>query len=177
MAEAGAGLTRKARLQVWFFRQLRKLLLWSALTLAGGWLLVKLALYGFDLVFAPGVVEVARIASPVGDCEAVLLEVNGGATTSYGYEVYLTPPHGQPQQPELVATLYAARRSSSAYGVNLRWLASNRLALQFESARTHELVQPAAQVGDHVVRVELQPGVTDPAAPAGSMESHLPHPI
>ena len=35
---------------------------------------------------------VARVASPQGGVEAVLTETNAGATTSFGYIVYLAGP-------------------------------------------------------------------------------------
>jgi hypothetical protein len=41
--------------------------------------------------------EVARVASPDGRVEAVLIETNGGATTSFGYEVHVVFGKAGPQ--------------------------------------------------------------------------------
>jgi hypothetical protein len=40
--------------------------------------------------------EVARVAAPGGQVEAVLVETNGGATTSFGYEVHVVERGGSP---------------------------------------------------------------------------------
>ena len=56
--------------------------------------------------------EVARVGSPDGRVEAVLIETNGGATTSFVYEVHVVPK-GWPASNE-VAWLYGAGRSEHA---------------------------------------------------------------
>jgi hypothetical protein len=63
--------------------------------------------------------EVARTWSPNGQVAAILFEENGGATTSFGYEVELGSKNGSGQK--LVAQLYGAQRNEDAYGANLRW--------------------------------------------------------
>lgn len=42
------------------------------------------------MALAPGRQEVARVASPSGEWVASLVEVNGGATTAFSYEVRVT---------------------------------------------------------------------------------------
>ena len=64
--------------------------------------------------------EVARVVSPSGKVDAVLLETNGGATTSFGYEVYVVERGAEPIG-EPAVFLYGAIRNQSAYGVNLKW--------------------------------------------------------
>jgi hypothetical protein len=117
--------------------------------------------------------EVARAAAPSGSVEAVLVESNAGATTSFGYDVFLVSP-GQSAQPERrVASLYGAVRSASAYGVNLRWDDEHTLALEYREAKRADLERPVFIVGADSVRVVLRSGIEDPAAPGGGMLYNL----
>jgi hypothetical protein len=113
--------------------------------------------------------EVARVRSPGGRLEAVLIETNGGATTSFGYEVFVVPSGWGPGRAKLVADFYGATRSESAYGVNLRWHAADALVIEYLDAQQEELALPVALVAGQRVRVALRRGVSDPAAPAGGM--------
>jgi hypothetical protein len=56
--------------------------------------------------------EVARASSSAGDLDAVLVETNGGATTSFGYFVYVVPHDGKPSEGTEVATLGGKAPSS-----------------------------------------------------------------
>jgi len=112
--------------------------------------------------------EVARVSSPEGDIEAVLVETNGGATTSFGYEIFVVP-NGVKKRSSRAAHLYAAVRNSSAYGVNLRWLSASELLIEYQKADSSEVDQPSVVVAGRTVRVVLRPGVTDPNAPPGGM--------
>jgi hypothetical protein len=114
--------------------------------------------------------EVARLASPTGSVAAVLVEINGGATTDFAYSVHLEEP-GWLGASEEVASFYAAHRSSCAYGVNLRWAAPDRLLIEYQDAERADA--RSAQIGRRYVAVELKPGVTDPQAPCGGMEYNL----
>ncbi len=115
-------------------------------------------------------VEVARVPSPDGAVEAVLIERNGGATTSFGYTVRLEEP-GWFGASEEVASLYGAHRSPCAYGVNLHWAALGRLLIEYQDARYPEA--HTAQIAGRSIEVELKPGVLDPRAPCGGMEYNL----
>jgi hypothetical protein len=117
--------------------------------------------------------EVARVASPSGQAEAVLFEGNGGATTSFWYDVYVVEPGRGPSRSQHVAYLYGAVRSERAYGVNLRWTGPRALAVEFLEARQHSLNSSTVSVGDQVVQVTLVPGVVDPSAPGGGMLRNL----
>jgi hypothetical protein len=114
-------------------------------------------------------VEVARVQSPNGDVDAVLVEINGGATTGFAYSVRLQPTGwlGSMRSGE-GAWLYGAHRSECAYGVNLRWPASDRLVVEYREAERAQ-AHPVAIAG-RTVSVVLRPGVTDAAAPCGGME-------
>ena len=114
--------------------------------------------------------EVARVASPAAGLDAVLIEINGGATTDFAYSVVLEEP-GWFGASEEVASLYAAHRSDCAYGVNLRWAGPNRLLIEYQDAGRAE-AHPAT-IGGQQMGVELKPGVTDPTAPCGGMDYNL----
>jgi hypothetical protein len=115
--------------------------------------------------------EVAVVASPDRRLEAVLIETHGGATTSFGYEIWVREKgHGSGNQ---VARLYGAARNDVAYGANLRWTDDGALLVEYQEARTETLDRPTVQIGGREVRVALKPHVSDPNAPAGGMLFNL----
>src|SRR5947208_1348029 len=72
--------------------------------------------------------EVVRVPSPSSRVDAVLVEGNGDATTSFGYYVYVvTSGKAVSRRDGSVANFYGAVRSDSAYGVDLRWESDDRL--------------------------------------------------
>jgi hypothetical protein len=119
--------------------------------------------------------EVARAPSPSGRVDAVLVERNGGATTSFGYEVFLVPGGGSApsDSKQAVAWLYGAVRSDSAYGVNLRWITPDSLGLEYLEAREAKLLQPIVTVRGDRVHIRFRSGIEDRSAPAGGMEYNL----
>lgn len=117
--------------------------------------------------------EVARATSPDGLIDAVLVETNGGATTSFGYEIHVVPSGGGPSASSEAAFLYGAVRSPQAYGANLRWAAPTSLAVEYLSARSAELKRPPAIVAGREIVVHLVDGVSDPSAPPGGMLYNL----
>jgi hypothetical protein len=116
--------------------------------------------------------EVSRVTSPDGRVVATLMEVNGGATSSMGYEVYLTRSD-MPTSGARVARLYDAVRNESAYGVNLKWESASELSLQYLSAKTALVIVPVWRSGDSAVRVVLRAGIQDQRAPPGGMLHNL----
>jgi len=119
--------------------------------------------------------EVARSHSPAGGVDAVLMETNGGATTSFGYEVYLVPAGEAARRGTRVASLYAAMRNENAYGANLRWADANTLVVEYLQARSAELTRRHLRIGGRRVRTILRAGVRDPNAPGGGMLYNLHH--
>jgi len=115
--------------------------------------------------------EVARARSPDGLRDAVLIESNGGATTSFGYEIFVVPHAQQVRHGAAgsLASLYAATRNEQAYGVNLQWLAPDTLAVEYLTAR--EAVGHHSAIADPLdqVHIVLRSGVRDSSAPAGGM--------
>lgn len=114
--------------------------------------------------------EVARVPAPGGRLHAVLVEINGGATTDFAYSVRIEGMNWLGFEQE-VAWLEAAHRSDCAYGANLRWAAADRLLIEYRDAERVRTV--SAEVAGRGVRVELRPGVTDPRAPCGGMVYNL----
>jgi hypothetical protein len=119
--------------------------------------------------------EVARVTAPGGDVDAVLIERNGGATTSFGYEVFVVPRGKSIVQSaeNSTASLYGAVRSDSAYGANLRWVAGNELAVEYRDSRQASLRDSVVPLAGRSVRVVLRSGVEDPDAPGGGMLYNL----
>jgi hypothetical protein len=118
---------------------------------------------------APSHDEVARYASPDGGTDAIVIESNGGATTSFWYDVCLSPHTGTCTARDSIASLYGAARSEQAYGVNVRWIDSTNLAIDFLSAERSSIRRPISHLNGRSIKVVLHPGITDPAAPPGGM--------
>lgn len=115
--------------------------------------------------------EVARIVSPNGNLEAVLMETNGGATTSFGYEVTVGAKGASNSQ--RVASLYGATRSPQAYGVNLVWINKQVLRIRYLKAEAVPHAVSTISVNGQQIEVELQSGIEDPTAPSGGMQYNL----
>ena len=116
--------------------------------------------------------EVARVSSPDRRADAILVETNGGATTSFGYYVFVVPPGVKLKERDdkyIVVKLHATTRNKSAYGANLNWSDKERLKIEFLSARSAELLEPTINYGGFDVAVELVRGVEDPSSPQGGM--------
>ena len=117
--------------------------------------------------------EVARLPAPGGArLDAVLVEINTGATDAFQYEVFVLP-QGAAAQGRPAARLMGATRNEQAWGANLRWQGADRLRVEYWQARAQEGADSPVTVGGQTVQVELAPGILDPAAPAGGMEYNL----
>ncbi len=121
-----------------------------------------------DPLGGPSCEEVAWANSPDGRTHAILLETNGGATTSYGYLVELHPADHQGEPPVSAGKLYGAVRSDCAYGVDLQWLDPTTLGLRFESAKQVHIPRSVV-VGGRQVRIVAQAGLKNDDAPCGGM--------
>jgi hypothetical protein len=117
--------------------------------------------------------EVARTCEPGGPLEAVVVERNGGATTSFGYEVYVVPQGQRPYAGTLVADFYGAVRNESAYGVNARWAAGHQLQIEYLTAQVATLRHAETTIAGTSVQVVLRDSVRDPSAPPGGMLYNL----
>jgi hypothetical protein len=135
-------------------------------------LLIVAAIVWFLFDSQPSKDEVAVAKSPDGRFIAKLVEVNGGATTSFGYLVLLSEPSSAPKEYEVV-NLYGAVRSASAYGANLSWTSPHELTVEYLHAKGTELLNPKLKFGTTEVTVVLRPNVTDATAPPGGMLYNL----
>lgn len=118
--------------------------------------------------------EVARTASPLPGLDAVLFETNGGATTSFGYDVYVvTAGHLVQRSDRPVASVYGAHPSRFAPGVNLRWHDADLLIAEYLHAYSVEQPKPTVRIGNRTVRIELRDGIDVTSTPTGSMERNL----
>lgn len=151
-----------------------KWVLWIIGTLASlvaGAVLV-MAWFFAGLVGEPSKDEVARVVSPSGNIDAVLFETNGGATTSFGYEVYIVEHGAQPSGSPAVS-LYGAVRNQHAYGANLSWASSDSLSVEYLSAKSAKVNTHTRSVGAQAIHVTLREGATDNTAPPGGMLYNL----
>ena len=112
--------------------------------------------------------EVFRALSPAGNAEAILIETNGGATTSYGYIVYLKSTANKNSKIE-VANFYGAVRSNSAYGVNIKWLSGTELQIEYLEAKSAKILTPSIELENINYKVTLKSGIEDVSAPSGGM--------
>ena len=74
--------------------------------------------------------EVSRVASPDGKVEAVLDEVNGGATTSYSYALYLVPK-GTTKLPSSDVVFVADHTEN----LQIEWAEAKLLHIKYREAR------------------------------------------
>jgi hypothetical protein len=112
---------------------------------------------------------VVRAASQSGRVEALLDEINCGATTSFGYVVSLRPVASSMASGVRVASAYGAVRNEDAYGMNLVWVDENTLEIQYWKARWATLEHPDASVDGGTIATRMKADVRDETAPAGGM--------
>ena len=98
--------------------------------------------------------EVARLPSPDGRVDAVLIETNGGATTSFGYEIHVVEK-GRPANAQ-VAWLYGAGRNENAYGAKLKWTNDQELVIEYLDAREQTLKRASVSVAGRAIKVSLR---------------------
>jgi hypothetical protein len=135
--------------------------------------LAALCLMAAYFIFSPSRDEVARVLSPSQKTEAVLIEINGGATTSFGYRAYVVKNGSSTFWYKPVANLYGAVRNNHAYGVNLKWHNSAELGIEYFTAKSASLDISSVKIGAEIINVQLRSGVDDPTAPAGGMLYNL----
>lgn len=117
--------------------------------------------------------EVARVTNPTGKFDAVLAETNGGATTSFGYEVFIVGKGKGINRGKGVATFYAAGRNEHAYGVNLKWVRSHSLMIQYLDAEDANLQLREMAINNELISISLCSGISDSDAPPGGMLYNL----
>lgn len=116
--------------------------------------------------------EVARVVSPTEKFDAVLFETNGGATASFGYEIYVVEHGAQPAGSPAIS-LYGAVRNEHAYGANLKWESPDAIAVEFLSAKSAKIKQQTQLIRTQAIHFAVREGVADPAALPGGMLYNL----
>lgn len=124
--------------------------------------------------------EVQRVTSPDRRFDAILIETNGGATTTFGYLVYVTKA-GQPfrrhdtplwwlpnHQQQLVGSLVGAIRNSNAYGANLKWTTAKVLSVEYLTCDQKEGFKNVLFDG-HPITIQDKSGILDATALSGGM--------
>ena len=124
-------------------------------------------------VFSPSRDEVLRVRSPSGEMEAVVFEINGGATTSFAYEVAIEDSRLIGITRKVAYTYGAIRNNKGAYGVTPRWVSDEELHIEFYSSRHDETFSPYQRLFASPVRVEMKLNINDLSAPAGGMLRNL----
>jgi hypothetical protein len=146
---------------------LRKVLFWLGIPVV----LFCAFLAFFWWITRPSFDEVQIAKSPTSEYVARLFEINGGATTSFLYEVHIAPS-GRANGVK-VAELYGAVRNASAYGANLRWENEGTLLIEYLDAKDIAIENSRVQIGSRVITIKLRQGVTDSNAPSGGMHYNL----
>lgn len=113
--------------------------------------------------------EVARVQSPSGCLDAIIIEANTGPKASSSYDVFLVPSGQEHGSGLHIASLYGARRSQNAYGINLKWNGSEELSIEYLEASAAEILEGLARIEGELVQVRLRAGVEDAAAAPGGM--------
>ena len=132
-----------------------------------------LLLLGSCVAASPSHDEVARSASPDGRVDAIVIESNGGATTSFSYGLCFAPHGSHCTIADSVVNLYGATRNAQAYGINARWANNSLVKVEYLKAQRTTLARHAIVIDGCRVQVELSPGVVDPSAPSGGMLYNL----
>ncbi len=73
--------------------------------------------------------EITRISSPDFIVDAVLIRTNAGATTSFGFEIYIVRTGDIPTEADLLF------RGDKMEGLKLRWVQSKLLTIQYEQGQ------------------------------------------
>jgi hypothetical protein len=121
--------------------------------------------------------EVTRVTNLNANVDGVLVETNGGATTSFAYEVFVLPRGQKPKRSDQpVVSLYGAGRSVHAYGANLRWTSNDTLVVEYLDAQHADWINGSLGVNGRLVNIVMKSGINDPSAPPGGMLYNLePH--
>jgi hypothetical protein len=117
--------------------------------------------------------EVARVQSPSGRVDAIIIEANTGPKASSSFDVFIVPAGQEHGGGIHIASLYAARRSQTAYGANLKWNGAEELTIEYLEAGAAEILQELARIEGEMVQVKLRGGIEDTTAAPGTMLDNI----
>lgn len=118
-----------------------------------GWRVDYMSWIGSALSLSePSFEETSRVTAPSGKLDAVVIESNGGATTSFGYHIHIVEKGKSTARDGRAALVYGGA------GVNLRW-EKDRVIAEYLECRWTEQKEKTVTVAGEKVEVELRPGV------------------
>lgn len=117
--------------------------------------------------------EVYRELSPSGDFEIIVVEGNGGAISSFWYNVYIVKRGSSINLfSSNVAYYYGALRNDCAYGINVGWESENIVLIEYYSSEISEL-ETSIIIDDKKIKIVSNNNVVDEFAPPGGMLYNL----
>ena len=84
--------------------------------------------------------EILRVSNNKANLDAIVVETNGGATTSFGYYVYIVRKGQKISEDLIVASFDSALKDSNSSGLNLDWVGQNKLEISYFRAKSVNLI-------------------------------------
>lgn len=113
--------------------------------------------------------------TPDGRYVAELIEENGGATTSFGYEVRIRAAASH-RGGDWVVYGYGTLRNKGAYGMNMSWVSNDELLVSYYTTRELNTLDEPLTLDGRTFKVTVRGGVEDKTAPSGGMLWNLENP-
>jgi len=110
--------------------------------------------------------QIARIPAPDGSVEAVVVEGNGGATTSFWYDVYIVQPGADYSSGPDVAYTYGSLKHDREFGVDVSWKTPTDLDVAYQSAMKTSLNYSVTTVAGKQITVALRSECPESSASA-----------
>ncbi len=101
--------------------------------------------------------EVKRLSSPDGKAEAVVQLIDGGATTSRSYSVFVVPKEAKPAEESRAVTFEAPTLSGGEYGIIVSWTSPTTLEVKSEQARRVFEIQTTVTIAGVAYHVQRKP--------------------
>lgn len=139
------------------WKKVFKILLWvifSIFIFFSSVILILHVLSGDDIVSE---IETHRLVSPNGKVDAVVIEADGGATTSVVQRIYVVE-HGSKVlgKPQIVldgALIKKYDQNTSKYGVNIDWDSTNELRISYSSVKRKIINSLTIQVNNQTIYI------------------------
>jgi hypothetical protein len=107
-----------------------------------------------DLAGSLRVEEVQRLASSDGRAEAVVWMIDGGATTSRAYNVFIVPKGEKPAEEYHMITFDGPSLANGEYGIAIGWLSPTEL--EAGSAKSKQVFEFRSSASIHGVTYHLK---------------------
>lgn len=92
-------------------------------------IVVVLVIYQLTKLFSITEKEINRFISPDGKVETILIEKDGGATTSFAYNIYIVPKDGKYQKGKEIFI------ADNIQNIRIEWIKDKLLQISFDKAR------------------------------------------